>query len=346
MGIAVEGARKRFGDFQALDDVSIDVPDGSLTALLGPSGSGKSTLLRAIAGLETLDAGQVKINGEDATIKPAQKRGVGFVFQHYAAFKHMTVFGNVAFGLKIRKWDKAKTSDRVHELLRLVQLDGLAERYPDQLSGGQRQRMALARALAVEPQVLLLDEPFGALDAKVRKDLRTWLRRLHDEMHVTTIFVTHDQEEAMDVAEQLVVMNQGRVEQSGTADELYDHPANEFVMSFVGEVNRLGEHFVRPHDMDVSLDADDGAEQAMVQRIVALGFEIRVEFVLADGTEVWAQLTRAELQKLELREGQIVYLRPGQTKSFSGDSPSPDGQGASTPRGSDGGGGAEVSAAA
>ena len=257
MGITVEGACKRFGDFQALDDVSIDVPDGSLTALLGPSGSGKSTLLRAIAGLEALDAGRVTISGEDATAKPAQKRGVGFVFQHYAAFKHMTVFGNVAFGLKIRKWKKAETGDRVHELLRLVQLDGLAERYPDQLSGGQRQRMALARALAVEPQVLLLDEPFGALDAKVRKDLRTWLRRLHDEMHVTTIFVTHDQEEAMDVAEQLVVMNEGRVEQAGSADDLYDHPANEFVMSFVGEVNRLGDHFVRPHDMEVVLDPDD-----------------------------------------------------------------------------------------
>jgi sulfate/thiosulfate transport system ATP-binding protein len=346
MGIAVEGARKRFGDFQALDNVSIDVPDGSLTALLGPSGSGKSTLLRAIAGLETLDAGQVVINGQDATGTPAQKREVGFVFQHYAAFKHMTVFGNVAFGLKIRKWDKAKISDRVHELLRLVQLDGLAERYPDQLSGGQRQRMALARALAVEPQVLLLDEPFGALDAKVRKDLRTWLRRLHDEMHVTTIFVTHDQEEAMDVAEQLVVMNEGRVEQSGSADDLYDHPANEFVMSFVGEVNRLGEHFVRPHDMDVVLDPDERTEEALVQRIVALGFEIRVEFTLGDGTEVWAQLTRPQLQKLELQEGQIVYLRPGQKKSFSGDDPSPDGRGASTPRGEQGDGDAEVSAAA
>ncbi len=345
MGIAVEGAFKRFGDFQALNDVSIDVPDGSLTALLGPSGSGKSTLLRAIAGLEDLDSGQVVINGQDATTKPAQKREVGFVFQHYAAFKHMTVFGNVAFGLKIRKWSKPQISDRVHELLRLVQLDGLAERYPDQLSGGQRQRMALARALAVEPQVLLLDEPFGALDAKVRKDLRTWLRRLHDEMHVTTIFVTHDQEEAMDVAEQLVVMNQGRVEQSGSADDLYDHPANEFVMSFVGEVNRLGEHFVRPHDMDVVLDPDERTEEALVKRIVALGFEIRVEFTLGDGTEVWAQLTRAELQKLELREGQIVYLRPGQTKSFSGDSSS-DGHGASTPHGEQGDDDAEVTAAA
>jgi sulfate/thiosulfate transport system ATP-binding protein len=345
MGISVEGASKSFGDFQALNDVSIEVPNGSLTALLGPSGSGKSTLLRAIAGLETLDAGRVMIDDEDVSKKPTQKREVGFVFQHYAAFKHMTVFENVGFGLKIRKWDKAKISDRVHELLRLVQLDGLADRYPSQLSGGQRQRMALARALAVEPQVLLLDEPFGALDAKVRKDLRTWLRNLHEEMHVTTIFVTHDQEEAMDVAGQLVVMNEGRVEQSGSADDLYDHPANEFVMSFVGEVNRLGDGFVRPHDMDVVLDADENTEEAMVQRIVALGFEIRVEFVLADGTEVWAQLTRAELQKLELRQGQIVYLRPGKTKSFNGDVPSSDGSGASTPHGSQDGGDAEVSAA-
>jgi sulfate transport system ATP-binding protein len=346
MGITVEGASKRFGDFQALNDVSIEVPDGSLTALLGPSGSGKSTLLRAIAGLETLDAGQVVINGNDATKTPAQKREVGFVFQHYAAFKHMTVYENVGFGLKIRKWKKPQINDRVHELLQLVQLDGLAERYPSQLSGGQRQRMALARALAVQPQVLLLDEPFGALDAKVRKDLRTWLRHLHDEMHVTTIFVTHDQEEAMDVAGQLVVMNEGRVEQSGSADDLYDHPANEFVMSFVGEVNRLGEHFVRPHDMEVVLDADERTEQAMVQRIVALGFEIRVEFVLADGTEVWAQLTRAELQKLELREGQIVHLRPGQLKSFSGDVPPSGDRGASTPRDAEGGDDAEVTAAA
>jgi sulfate/thiosulfate transport system ATP-binding protein len=345
MGITVEGASKSFGDFQALNDVSIEVPNGSLTALLGPSGSGKSTLLRAIAGLETLDAGRVLIDDEDVSKKPTQKREVGFVFQHYAAFKHMTVFENVGFGLKIRKWDKAKISARVHELLQLVQLDGLADRYPSQLSGGQRQRMALARALAVEPQVLLLDEPFGALDAKVRKDLRTWLRNLHEEMHVTTIFVTHDQEEAMDVAGQLVVMNEGRVEQSGSADDLYDHPANEFVMSFVGEVNRLGEHFVRPHDMSVAVDRDEGAEEALVQRIVALGFEIRVEFVLADGTEVWAQLTRAELQRLELQQGQIVYLRPGQTKSFSGDSP-PDDGGASTPRDSGGGDDAEVSAAA
>ena len=345
MGISVEGASKRFGDFQALNEVSIDVPNGSLTALLGPSGSGKSTLLRAIAGLETLDAGRVLIDGEDVSAKPAQKREVGFVFQHYAAFKHMTVYENVGFGLKIRKWDKAKIHDRVHELLRLVQLEGLAERYPSQLSGGQRQRMALARALAVQPQVLLLDEPFGALDAKVRKDLRTWLRRLHDEMHVTTIFVTHDQEEAMDVAGQLVVMNDGQVEQSGSANDLYEHPANEFVMSFVGEVNRLGEHFVRPHDMEVVLDPDERTQEGLVQRIVALGFEVRVELLLADGTEVWAQITRAELQRLELREGQIAYLRPIQAKSFSG-VPASDGHGASTPRDPQDGGDAEVSAAA
>jgi sulfate transport system ATP-binding protein len=345
MGISVEGANKCFGDFQALDDVSIEVPDGSLTALLGPSGSGKSTLLRAIAGLETLDAGRVLIDGEDVSKKPTQKREVGFVFQHYAAFKHMTVHENVGFGLKIRKWKKDRIAARVDELLDLVQLHGLADRYPSQLSGGQRQRMALARALAVEPQVLLLDEPFGALDAKVRKDLRTWLRNLHDEMHVTTIFVTHDQEEAMDVAGQLVVMNQGRVEQSGSADELYENPANEFVMSFVGEVNRLGDAFVRPHDMEVVLDPDEQTQEGLVQRIVALGFEIRVEFVLGDGTEVWAQLTRAELQRLELREGQIAYLRPVQAKSFNGATPSNSDR-ASTPDRPTDGDDAEVSAAA
>jgi sulfate transport system ATP-binding protein len=321
MGISVEGASKRFGDFQALDNVSIEVADGSLTALLGPSGSGKSTLLRAIAGLETLDSGRVVIAGEDATTKPAQKRDVGFVFQHYAAFKHMTVFENVAFGLKIRKMPKAEIHDRVHELLKLVQLDGLAERFPSQLSGGQRQRMALARALAVEPQVLLLDEPFGALDAKVRKDLRIWLRRLHDEVHVTTIFVTHDQEEAMDVAEQLVVMNAGRVEQSGDANALYEHPANEFVMSFVGEVNRLGDAFVRPHDMEVLLRPNGSTHEAIIERVVPLGFEVRVEFALGDGEELWAQLTRSELEELELRQNQIVYVRPRQGKIFSGELP-------------------------
>jgi sulfate transport system ATP-binding protein len=345
MGISVEGANKSFGDFQALDDVSIEVPDGSLTALLGPSGSGKSTLLRAIAGLEELDTGRVVIDGEDVSTKPTQKREVGFVFQHYAAFKHMTVYENVGFGLKIRKWKKDKIRERVDELLNLVQLPGLADRYPSQLSGGQRQRMALARALAVQPQVLLLDEPFGALDAKVRKDLRTWLRNLHEEMNVTTIFVTHDQEEAMDVAGQLVVMNQGRVEQSGTANDLYEKPANEFVMSFVGEVNRLGDSYVRPHDIEIVGDKDESTEEAMVQRIVALGFEIRVELVLADGNEVWAQLTRQELQRLELREGQIAYLRPVHAKSFNGSPPS-NSPGASTPQGSTDGGDAEITAAA
>jgi sulfate transport system ATP-binding protein len=329
MGISVEGADKCFGDFQALDDVSIEVPDGSLTALLGPSGSGKSTLLRAIAGLETLDAGRVLIDGEDVSRKPTQKREVGFVFQHYAAFKHMTVYENVGFGLKIRKWRKDEVRARVEQLLDLVQLPGLADRYPSQLSGGQRQRMALARALAVQPQVLLLDEPFGALDAKVRKDLRTWLRNLHEEMSVTTIFVTHDQEEAMDVAGQLVVMNRGRVEQSGTADDLYDQPANEFVMSFVGEVNRLGDDFVRPHDIEIVPDRDDST----------------AELVLGDGTEVWAQLTRGELQRLELREGQIAYLRPAHAKSFNGSPPST-APGASIPQGPPDGGDAEISAAA
>jgi sulfate transport system ATP-binding protein len=317
MGITVDGASKRFGDFQALDGVSLEVPDGSLTALLGPSGSGKSTLLRAIAGLEDLDAGRVVINDLDATRTPAQKRNVGFVFQHYAAFKHMTVLQNVGFGLTIRKWPKREVNERVHELLRLVQLDGLAQRYPDQLSGGQRQRMALARALAVEPQVLLLDEPFGALDAKVRKDLRAWLRRLHDEVHVTTIFVTHDQEEAMDIAEQLVVMNEGRIEQAGEAADLYEHPANEFVMGFVGEVNRLGDHFVRPHDMEIVLNRIDGTEEALIERIVKLGFEVRVELALEDGEEIWAQLPREQAEELELREGQIINVRPRRTRTFS-----------------------------
>ena len=344
-GITVHNATKRFGDFVALDDVTIDVPDGGLTALLGPSGSGKSTLLRVIAGLEQADEGTVMIGGEDTTRLRVQDRNVGFVFQHYAAFKHMTVYDNIGFGLKIRGADKATIRSRVEELLALVHLDGFAHRFPNQLSGGQRQRMALARALAVQPRVLLLDEPFGALDAKVRKDLRTWLRNLHEEMNVTTIFVTHDQEEAMDVAGQLVVMNQGRVEQSGTANDLYEKPANEFVMSFVGEVNQLGDSYVRPHDIEIVGDKDENTEEAMVQRIVALGFEIRVELVLADGNEVWAQLTRQELQRLELREGQIAYLRPVHAKNFNGSPPS-NPPGASTPQGSTDGDDAEVSAAA
>ena len=316
MSIVVEDARKRFGDFVALDEVSITVPDGSLTALLGPSGSGKSTLLRVIAGLEQPDSGRIVIKGRDATGVPAQDRGVGFVFQHYAAFKHMTVRDNIAFGLTIRKRPKSEIEDRVRELVQLVHLDGFTDRYPSQLSGGQRQRMALARALAVEPEVLLLDEPFGALDANVRKELRQWLRRLHDEVHVTTIFVTHDQEEAMDVAEQIVVMNHGKVEQAGSSDDLYEHPKTEFVMSFVGAVNRRGAMFIRPHDLEILHVPAPEAEEAMVERIVRLGFEVRVELLLADGQELWAQMTRDEADLLELTEGAIVYARPRRAKVF------------------------------
>ncbi len=307
--IQVHNVTKRFGDFVALDDVSIDVPDGSLTALLGPSGSGKSTLLRVIAGLEQPDHGEVEVGGEAATHLPAQKRDVGFVFQHYAAFKHMTVRDNVAFGLTIRKRPKDHVKSKVDELLELVGLAGFQNRYPAQLSGGQRQRMALARALAIEPRVLLLDEPFGALDANVRADLRAWLRRLHDEVHVTTVLVTHDQEEAMEVAGNLVVLRDGRVEQTGSPRDVYDHPANDFVMGFIGPVSRLDGALVRPHDLLLSDEPVDGAEEAMVARVVHLGFEVRVELVRTGGEEVVAQLTKAEADTLELRDGAIVWLR-------------------------------------
>jgi sulfate/thiosulfate transport system ATP-binding protein len=317
MGITVVEVTKKFGEFTALDDVSVAIPEGSLTALLGPSGSGKSTLLRVIAGLEQPDAGQVLLGDDDVTRRPARARGVGMVFQHYAAFKHMTVWENVAFGLKVRKRPRAEIRKRVHELLELVQLDGLAKRYPAQLSGGQRQRMALARALAVEPQVLLLDEPFGALDARVRKELRAWLRRLHDEVHVTTIIVTHDQEEAMEVAGQIVVINRGRVEQIGTPRELYDAPANEFVMSFVGPVNQIGETFVRPRDITLSLEPTGDASEAMVERFVYLGFEVRVELVRDDGQHLLVQLTQEEAQALELERGLIVYVRPSRQTVFA-----------------------------
>jgi sulfate/thiosulfate transport system ATP-binding protein len=316
MGIVVENATKTFDDFVALADVSVTVPDGSLTALLGPSGSGKSTLLRVIAGLEKPDSGRVLISGKDATDQAVQDRGIGFVFQHYAAFKHMTVRDNIAFGLRIRKTPRDQIKAKVKELMRLVQLQGMAHRYPNQLSGGQRQRMALARALAVEPKVLLLDEPFGALDATVRKELRQWLRRLHDEVHVTTIFVTHDQEEAMDVAEQIVVMNEGRVEQAGTPRDLYEQPQTEFVMSFVGEANRVGDGLVRPHDLDVLLEPVTGSGEAMVERVVHLGFEVRVELTLPDGEHLWAQVTRIEAEELELDRGSIVYVRPSRKKTF------------------------------
>jgi sulfate/thiosulfate transport system ATP-binding protein len=318
MGIAVVDVTKSFGDFRALTNVSVAIPEGSLTALLGPSGSGKSTLLRVIAGLERPDSGQVLIGDEDVTERPARSRGVGMVFQHYAAFKHMTVHDNVAFGLAIRKRPRKEIARRVHELLELVQLEGLAKRYPAQLSGGQRQRMALARALAVEPSVLLLDEPFGALDARVRKELRAWLRRLHDEVHVTTIIVTHDQEEAMEVAGQIVVLNEGRVEQVGSPRELYEQPANEFVMSFVGPVNRLGDTFVRPHDVELLLEPDAACSEAMVERVVHLGFEVRVELVREDGQHLLAQLTQEQAQQLEVERGQIVYVRPSRETVFSG----------------------------
>jgi sulfate/thiosulfate transport system ATP-binding protein len=307
--IAVRDVRKSFGDFVALDDVSLEIPDGSLTSLLGPSGSGKSTLLRIIAGLEQPDTGTVVIGGEDATRVPPQRREIGFVFQHYAAFKHMTVRENVAFGLKIRKQPKEKITARVDELLEVVGLSGYHKRYPNQLSGGQRQRMALARALAVEPKVLLLDEPFGALDAKVRAELREWLRRLHDEVHVTTVLVTHDQEEAMTVSDRIAVMDHGRIEQVGGPRELYDRPANRFVMGFLGPVSKVGEQLVRPHDIAISLAPEDGARQAEIARIVHLGFEVRVELQLEGDGVVSAQITRHDAEQLELAEGGAVWVR-------------------------------------
>jgi len=317
VAIEARNVSKRFGDFTALDDVSVDVESGSLTALLGPSGSGKSTLLRVIAGLETADEGAVFISGREATALAPQKRGVGFVFQHYAPFKHMTVWDNVAFGMQIRRRPKAEIRRRVDELLDLVQLGGLGGRYPAQLSGGQRQRMALARALAPEPDVLLLDEPFGALDARVRVELRRWLLRLHDEVHVTTIFVTHDQEEALELADSIVVMNEGRVEQVAPPRRLYDEPVNEFVMSFVGPVNKLGDAWVRPHDIELGHEPSAEAREVQIERIVRLGFETRVELVRDDGERLYAQLTRNEADELELERGNIVYVRTRAETTFS-----------------------------
>ena len=337
--IFVRGANKRYGDFAALDNVDFEVPSGSLTALLGPSGSGKSTLLRAIAGLDLPDTGTITINGRDVTQIPPQRRGIGFVFQHYAAFKHLTVRDNVAFGLKIRKRPKAEIKQKVDNLLEVVGLSGFQTRYPNQLSGGQRQRMALARALAVDPQVLLLDEPFGALDAKVREDLRAWLRRLHDEVHVTTVLVTHDQAEALDVADRIAVLNKGRIEQVGSPTEVYDAPANAFVMSFLGAVSSLNGTLVRPHDIRVGRNpemaiasSDDsvqatGVVRATIDRIVVLGFEIRVELTsAADHTSFTAQITRGDAEALGLKEGDTVYVRatrvpplPGGTEIPKGD---------------------------
>lgn len=332
MGISVENVSKQFGSFKAVDQVSLEIKSGSLVALLGPSGSGKSTLLRLIAGLETPDSGKIMLTGKDATHTNVQDRHIGFVFQHYALFKHMTVRQNIAFGLEIRKTPKARVKKRVEELLELVQLGGLGDRYPSQLSGGQRQRVALARALAVEPEVLLLDEPFGALDAKVRKDLRAWLRRLHDEVHVTTVFVTHDQEEAMEVSDEIVVMNKGKVEQVGTPAAIYDHPTTPFVMSFIGPVNVLPssakifqsggfdsvnpEIFLRPHDVVVETQPNGTAATARVTRLIHLGWEIQVELTLDDGQVVMANLSRERFDQLKLEPQQRVFVKPKGAKAF------------------------------
>ncbi|MFI7604566.1 sulfate/molybdate ABC transporter ATP-binding protein [Micromonospora sp. NPDC049366] len=310
MSIEIANVGKRFGGFVALDDVSVSIPAGQLTALLGPSGGGKSTLLRIIAGLERADHGRVEIDGVDATGLPPQKRNVGFVFQHYAAFKHLSVRRNVAFGLEIRRRDKGEIRRRVDELLALVHLEQFADRLPSQLSGGQRQRMALARALAVEPTVLLLDEPFGALDAKVRKELRDWLRRLHDEVPVTTVFVTHDQEEALEVADEIVVINEGRVEQIGSPDQLYDAPANEFVMRFLGPATQLGDQLVRPHDVQIrTVGVDPAAVAGRVGRVTRVGFEIRVDVTTDAGQVVAVTLTRNEFRALGVDTGAAVWLR-------------------------------------
>jgi sulfate transport system ATP-binding protein len=308
MSIEATGISKKFGNFVALDDVDLNVGRGQLTALLGPSGGGKSTLLRIIGGLEEPDAGHVRIDGRETTGVPAQKRNVGFVFQHYAAFKHLSVYRNVAFGLEIRKRPKDEIRKRVFELLELVHLEQFADRLPAQLSGGQRQRMALARALAVEPSVLLLDEPFGALDAKVRRELRDWLRRLHDDVHVTTVFVTHDQEEALEVADEIVVINHGRIEQVGSPADLYDKPANDFVMEFLGPVTTLGGRLVRPHDIELTPHHVDGSVEAEVTRLQRIGFEVRAELRAGDETP-WAQMTRGQAEHLELAEGTRVWVR-------------------------------------
>jgi sulfate transport system ATP-binding protein len=321
-GIVVRGVNKRYGDFVALDNVDFDVPTGSLTALLGPSGSGKSTLLRAIAGLDQPDTGTITINGRDVTRVPPRRREIGFVFQHYAAFKHMTVRDNVAFGLKIRRRPKAEIAEKVNHLLEVVGLSGFQGRYPSQLSGGQRQRMALARALAVDPHVLLLDEPFGALDARVREDLQAWLRRLHDEVHVTTVLVTHDQAEALDVADRIAVLKDGRIEQVGSPSAVYDTPANAFVMSFLGAVSSLNGALVRPHDIRVGRSPDmaiasvegtaesTGVVRATIDRVVWLGFEVRVELTnAATGGPFIAQITRGDAEALGLKAGDTVYVR-------------------------------------
>ena len=319
--IQVKGANKHYGDFAALDNIDFVVPKGSLTSLLGPSGSGKSTLLRAIAGLDQPDSGTVIINGRDVTHEPPQHRGIGFVFQHYAAFKHLTVRDNVAFGLKIRKKPKNEIKTKVDDLLDVVGLGGFKDRYPAQLSGGQRQRMALARALAIDPEVLLLDEPFGALDAKVREDLRLWLRRLHHDVKVTTVLVTHDQAEALDVSDRIAVLNKGRIEQVGSPVEVYDQPQTEFVLGFLGAVSALDGVLVRPHDIRVGLSPElafatvgvgVGTEvvRSTIDRVVKLGFEVRVELTdETTGAPFTAQITRGDSEALGLKSGDTVYVR-------------------------------------
>jgi len=337
MGIRVANVSKHFGDFRAVDDVSIDVESGSLVALLGPSGSGKSTLLRLIAGLEKSDDGRIWITGEEATGRSVQDRQVGFVFQHFALFKHRTVRQNVAFGLELRRWKPEAIRRRVDELLALVQLQGFGNRYPSQLSGGQRQRVALARALAVQPRVLLLDEPFSALDAKVRKELRAWLRQLHDDMHVTTVIVTHDQEEAMEVADKIVVMNHGRVEQIGTPAEIYDQPATPFVMGFIGAVNVLtqgaihvagqsadapadtpadAQLFVRPHDVEVFRDPQKGTVPVELRRLSHRGRDWQAELLLSDGQVITAQIPREQMSFASALPGSQLHVRSREARAF------------------------------
>lgn len=348
MSILAKHVTKRFGGFAALDDVSVEAPGGELVALLGPSGGGKTTLLRVIAGLETADAGEIWFGEEDATARSAKDRNVGFVFQHYALFKHMTIFENVAFGLRVRKADKAEVEVRVHELLKLIQLDGVGKRYPSQLSGGQRQRVALARALAARPKVLLLDEPFGALDAKVRKELRRWLRRLHDEIHVTSLFVTHDQEEALEVADRVVIMNKGRVEQVGTPDEVYNHPANPFVLGFLGHVNVFhgrkwegemrnaqgemrkgdaeGEVYARPHEIDLVREepGDGKGTAARVEWVHRAGATIKVELRVEgstgkagkEGEVLVVEMARERYATVEVKAGDLVWAVPREVRVF------------------------------
>jgi len=334
MSIEVENITKQFGSFTALGNVSLSIPSGELVALLGPSGCGKTSLLRIIAGLETPDSGRILFNGEDTTQSHVRERRVGFVFQHYALFRHMTVFDNVAFGLSVRpkqtRPSKQEIREKVMKLLRLIQLENMADRYPSQLSGGQRQRIALARALAVEPQVLLLDEPFGALDAQVRAELRRWLRRLHDEIHITSVFVTHDQEEALEVADRIVVMNKGKVEQSGTPDQVYEHPANPFVLNFLGNVNLFHGRvhsekgvdnsvaYVRSHDIEIDRSPQDStAFAAEVRHIQKLGPAVRISLVIKENGEyLEAELTRDIYQTLGLQQGESVFVRPRQVRVF------------------------------